>query len=47
LECAAANGSEYLVTGDKHLLKLRQFQGMKIVPPAICIEIQGRAVQLR
>ena len=31
LECAAANGSHYLVSGDKHLLKLGQYQGIKIV----------------
>jgi putative PIN family toxin of toxin-antitoxin system len=45
LECAAAGGSEYLVTGDKHLLKLGQLAGTKIVTAAEFLEImaqQGR-----
>ena len=39
LECAAASGSEYLVSGDKHLLKVGQYQGVKIVTPADFVEI--------
>ena len=45
LECAAASGSEYLVSGDKHLLKLGQYRGIKIITPADFVEIvtqQGR-----
>jgi len=45
IECAAASGSEYLVSGDRHLLKVGQYQGVKIVTPADFIEImaqQGR-----
>ena len=45
IECAAASGSEYLVTGDNHLLKVGQYQGVKIVTPAEFIDImaqQGR-----
>jgi putative PIN family toxin of toxin-antitoxin system len=42
LECAAASGSDYLVSGDKHLLKVGQYQGFKIVPPAEFIEIQAQ-----
>lgn len=45
LECAAASGSEFLVSGDKHLLKLGQYQGVKIVTPAQFVEMaaqQGR-----
>lgn len=34
LECAVAGDANYIVTGDKHLLKLRQFEGIKIVTPA-------------
>jgi putative PIN family toxin of toxin-antitoxin system len=35
LECAAAAGADYLVTGDKkHLLPLKHFQGIPIVSPA-------------
>lgn len=45
VECATASGSDYLVSGDKHLLKLGQYQGVKIVTPADFLEIvaqQGR-----
>jgi len=41
LEYAAASGSEYLVTGDNHLLKLGKFAGMKIVKPSDFLEIQS------
>ena len=43
LECAESGRSEYLVTGDKHLLKLGQFEATRIVTPAEFLEIQGRA----
>jgi uncharacterized protein len=39
IECAIAGGSEYRVTGDKHLLKVGQYRGVRIVPPADFIEI--------
>ncbi len=42
LECADAGESEYLVTGDKHLLKLGQFESTKIVTPAEFLEIQAQ-----
>ena len=45
LECALAGKSEYLVTGDSHLLDIGQYQGVKIVTPAQFVEImaqQGR-----
>ena len=35
-------GSDYLVSGDKHLLKLGQYQGIKIVSPADFIQMQGQ-----
>ncbi len=47
LECAAASGSEYLVTGDDHLLKLGKFAGMKIVRPSDFLEIQSHQGQAR
>ena len=31
LECALASRSDYIVSGDKHLLSVRTFQGMRIV----------------
>jgi putative PIN family toxin of toxin-antitoxin system len=42
LECAAAAGSEYLVSGDKHLLKVGQYQGVKIVTPAEFVEMMAQ-----
>lgn len=31
LECAIESGAEYIVSGDKHLLKAGEFKGIKIV----------------
>jgi predicted nucleic acid-binding protein len=42
VECAAASGSEYLVSGDKHLLKVGQYRGIKIVTSAEFLEIAAQ-----
>ena len=42
LECAVTGSSEYLVTGDKHLLKLGEFATTRIVKPAEFLEILAR-----
>jgi uncharacterized protein len=42
VECAATASSEYLVSGDKHLLKLGQYRGIKIVTPADFVEIAAQ-----
>lgn len=34
LECAVAAGAAYIVTGDEHLRKLKQYQGIIILSPA-------------
>lgn len=34
LECAQSSGSDYIVTGDKDLLVLRQHAGARILTPA-------------
>jgi putative PIN family toxin of toxin-antitoxin system len=34
LECAAAGQSDYLVSGDKHLLKLGQYMQIPVIKPA-------------
>jgi putative PIN family toxin of toxin-antitoxin system len=34
LECALAARAAYLVTGDEHLLELKEYQGIVILPPA-------------
>jgi uncharacterized protein len=43
LECAVASGSEYLVTGDRHLLELGQFAGIEIMKPANFLQMLARA----
>lgn len=34
LECAISSDSEFLITGDRHLLKLGSFERTKIITPA-------------
>lgn len=34
LECAVASGSQFIVSGDKHLLRLREYEGIRIVKVA-------------
>lgn len=33
LACAAAAGADYIISGDKHLLKLKSFQNIPIITP--------------
>jgi predicted nucleic acid-binding protein len=44
---AVASESEYLVTGDNHLLRLGHFGGTKIVKPADFLRIQAEAARKR
>ena len=39
LACAVEGGADYLVSGNKHLLNLKQHRGVKIVTPAQFLEI--------
>jgi putative PIN family toxin of toxin-antitoxin system len=44
LECAKAAEAAYIVTGDKHLLELGEFEGTVILPPAgflAVLELEG------
>lgn len=34
LECATEGGADIIVSGDKHLLNLREFNGIQILSPA-------------
>jgi len=34
IECAVANNAEFIVSGDKHLLKLGHYKNIKILSPA-------------
>ena len=43
LECAVASHSEYIVTGDKHLLRLGQLGEIRIVTPAEFLAITAQA----
>ncbi len=33
IECAIESESEYIITYDKHLLKIKEFRGIKIITP--------------
>ena len=34
LECAVTSDASYIITGDKHLLQLKGYQGIVILPPS-------------
>ena len=38
LECAVAGQANFIISGDKHLLNLKNFQGINIVTPADFLE---------
>lgn len=43
LECAVEAQADFLVTGDKrHLLPLRQYKGIQILPPRECLDALAR-----
>lgn len=42
LECALAGNVDYIVTQDKHLLNLKEFEGIKIVTPKKFLKIIDR-----
>ncbi len=39
LECAVEGNAQYIVSGDRHLLKLAEYQGIKILAPAAFLDI--------
>jgi putative PIN family toxin of toxin-antitoxin system len=39
LECAVSGRAEYIVSGDRHLLNLREYKGIKIVKATEMTEI--------
>ncbi|HEX5506373.1 MAG TPA: putative toxin-antitoxin system toxin component, PIN family [Thermomicrobiales bacterium] len=39
LACAIAGGATYIVSGDAHLLDLREYQGIKILPPTLFLAL--------
>jgi hypothetical protein len=40
LECALAAGAKYIVSGDRHLLNLKTFKGIRILPPTDFLKIK-------
>ena len=41
VECAVAGNAQYIVTGDKHLLDLREYEGIVILTPGAFVTLQG------
>ena len=39
LECAVACGADYIITGDKHLLTLKDYNGIQIITAATLISL--------
>ncbi len=48
VECAAAGNAQYIVTGDEHLLGLKEYEGIAILTPAAFVTLQetGRVGRL-
>ena len=38
LECAVAGQTDFIISGDQHLLHLKNYQGIKILTPAAFLE---------
>ncbi|MEK6873594.1 MAG: putative toxin-antitoxin system toxin component, PIN family [Nanoarchaeota archaeon] len=39
IECAIESGAEYIISYDKHLLNLKEFQGIKIIQPEEALDM--------
>jgi putative PIN family toxin of toxin-antitoxin system len=39
IECAVAGGAEYIISGDKHLKSIREYQGIQILTPAMFLAL--------
>ena len=42
LECAIAGNVDCIVSNDKHLLKLKEFKGIKILTPKEFLSLMGK-----
>jgi len=40
LECAVEAKADYIVTYDQHLLKLKEFEGIRIISPKVFLELK-------
>ncbi len=45
LECAIACGASYIVSGDKHLLNLKEYGNIKIINPKDAIDLLNISIQ--
>ncbi len=41
LECAYEGKADYIVSGDRHILSLKQYEGIKILSPAKFLTLRG------
>jgi len=39
LECALSGNADYIISGDRHLTDLKEFQGIKIINPAVFLSL--------
>ena len=42
LECAFSASAEYIISGDEHLLKRKEFRGIEIVSPAEFVQLMNK-----
>ena len=42
VECALNSSADYIVSGDRHLLELKEYKGVKIITAKEFIEIAGK-----
>ena len=40
IECAVAAGAKYIISGDRHLLNLKTFKGIRILPPTEFLKVK-------
>ena len=40
LACALEGGAQYIIAGDQHLLRLDPWRGIRIIPPAVFLEVE-------
>ena len=41
IECAVESGARYIVTGDPHLLDIKEYKGIRIITPATFVILWG------
>ena len=42
LECAIACGASYIVSGDAHLLELKEYRGIKVINPKVALDLLNK-----